>query len=88
MLERYFKYPGVLRRFRGGALGEEMDRIAAHLFDAGHKRASARSYRVDYIHRAIIWLAWSPAAACAEERHMHDQMTACALSRRSRPPSP
>jgi site-specific recombinase XerD len=44
MLERYFKYPGVPRRFRGGALGEEMDRIAAHLFDTGYKRASARLY--------------------------------------------
>lgn len=44
MLELYFKYPGVLRRLRSGALGEKMDRIAAHLFDAGYKRTSARVY--------------------------------------------
>ena len=30
MLELYFKYPRVLRRLRSGALGQEMDRIAAH----------------------------------------------------------
>ena len=28
MLDCYFKYPGVLKRLRNGALGEEMDRIA------------------------------------------------------------
>jgi integrase/recombinase XerD len=44
MLERYFKYPQVLRRLRSGALGEEMDRIAAHLFDVGYKHASAKIY--------------------------------------------
>jgi len=29
MLELYFRYPRVLRRLRGGGLGDEMDRIAA-----------------------------------------------------------
>ncbi len=33
MLDFYFKYPRVLRRLRGGALGNEMDRIAAHFSD-------------------------------------------------------
>ena len=44
MLDFYFQYPGVLRRLRNGALGKEMDRIAAHFFDIGYKRASAKIY--------------------------------------------
>jgi len=44
MLEHYFKYPRVLRRLRSGAFGEEMDRIAAHLFELGYKHASAKIY--------------------------------------------
>ena len=44
MLEFYFKLKGVLRRLRTGALGGEMDRIAAHLAESGYKRASAKLY--------------------------------------------
>jgi integrase/recombinase XerD len=44
MLEQYFQYPRVLRRLRGGALGEEMDRIAAHFTELGYKRGSAKIY--------------------------------------------
>ena len=44
MLDLYFKYPGVLRRLRSGALGGEMDRIAAHLSAIGYTRASAKVY--------------------------------------------
>jgi integrase/recombinase XerD len=44
MLEHYFKYSRVLRRLRSGALGAEMDRIAAHLFELGYKRGSAKLY--------------------------------------------
>lgn len=44
MLDIYFKYPGVLRRLRSGALGGEMDRIAAHLSAIGYKGASAKIY--------------------------------------------
>ncbi len=44
MLEFYFSYRGVLRRLRGGALGGEMDRIAAHFSVLGYKRASAKLY--------------------------------------------
>jgi hypothetical protein len=44
MLELYFRYPRVLRRLRSGALGEEMDRLAAHFSEAGYKRASAKVY--------------------------------------------
>ena len=41
MLELYFWYRAVLRRLRSGALGGEMDRIAAHFSELGYKRASA-----------------------------------------------
>jgi integrase/recombinase XerD len=44
MLELYFKYNGVIARFRSGALGNDIDRIAACLFNAGYKRDSARLY--------------------------------------------
>jgi integrase/recombinase XerD len=44
MLETYFSYRGVLRRLRGGALGGEMDRIAAHFTELGYKRTSIRLY--------------------------------------------
>ena len=44
MLEFYFKYPRVLRRLRSGALGEEMDRVAAHLSGIGYKPTSAKVY--------------------------------------------
>lgn len=44
MLDLYFKYKGVLRRLRSGALGGEMDRIAAYLAESGYKRASAKLY--------------------------------------------
>lgn len=44
MLELYYKYPQVLRRLRRGGLGDEMDRIAAYLFEHGYKRGSAKFY--------------------------------------------
>lgn len=44
MLERYFKYRRVIARFRSGALGDEIDRIAADLSRAGYKRDSAKLY--------------------------------------------
>jgi integrase/recombinase XerD len=44
MLELYFNYNGVIARFRSGGLGNEIDRTAAGLFNAGYKRDSARLY--------------------------------------------
>ncbi len=44
MLDFYFTYCGVRQRLRGGALGNEMDRLAAHFFEFGYKRASAKLY--------------------------------------------
>jgi len=44
MLKLYFKYRRVIARFRSGALGNEIDRIAAALSKAGYKRDSAKLY--------------------------------------------
>lgn len=44
MLDRYFRYPAVLRRLRQGPLGAEIDRIANGLACAGYTRLSARRY--------------------------------------------
>lgn len=44
MLELYYKYPRVLWRLRSGGLGDEMDRIAAYLFEHGYKHGSAKIY--------------------------------------------
>lgn len=44
MLERYFKYRRVIARFRRGALGNEIDQIAAELSTAGYKRNSVKLY--------------------------------------------
>lgn len=44
MLELYFKYPRVIGRLRTGALGKEMDRIAAHYSTIGYKRSSVKIF--------------------------------------------
>ncbi len=44
MLERYFKYGRVIARFRRGALGDEMDHIAADLSTSGYKHDSVKLY--------------------------------------------
>lgn len=44
MLDLYYQYPRVLRRLRSGALGHEMERIAARLSEVGYKPASAKIY--------------------------------------------
>ena len=44
MLELYFKYRGVIARFRRDALGNEIDHIAADLSTAGYKHDSAKLY--------------------------------------------
>jgi integrase/recombinase XerD len=44
MLEFYYQYPQVLKRLRGGALGDQMDRIAARLAEGGYKPSSAKVY--------------------------------------------
>ncbi|WP_245444546.1 tyrosine-type recombinase/integrase [Microvirga sp. KLBC 81] len=44
MLQRYFKYPRVLHRLRGGGLGNELDCIATYLFENGYRHASVKIY--------------------------------------------
>lgn len=44
MLEHYYRYRRVIARFRSGALGNGIDRIATHLSRAGYKHDSARLY--------------------------------------------
>jgi integrase/recombinase XerD len=44
MLELYYRYPRVLRRLRSGALGREMDRIAAHFSEIGYKASSVKIF--------------------------------------------
>ncbi|MBV8455489.1 MAG: tyrosine-type recombinase/integrase [Acetobacteraceae bacterium] len=70
MLEHYFKYPRVLRRLRSGALGEEMDRIAAHFFELGYKRGSAKIY-ISRLARLSEYLAHD-ARASTIDRSMLD----------------
>ncbi len=41
MLELHYRYQRVLRRLRIRVLGDEMDRIAAYLFEHGYTRGSA-----------------------------------------------
>src|SRR5262245_27246953 len=44
MLERYFMYPGVLKRMRRGPLVHEIEEIAGTLEQTGYSRATVRRY--------------------------------------------
>jgi integrase/recombinase XerD len=63
MLELYFKYNGVIERFRSGVLGNEIDCIAAGLFNAGYKRDSARRY----LARIARFSAYAAECGCCRE---------------------
>jgi site-specific recombinase XerD len=76
MLEHYFKYPRVLRRLRNGALGEEIDRLAAHLLELGYKHASAKIY-ISRLGRFSDYLARN-AGASTIDRDMVDRFL-CSL---------
>jgi integrase/recombinase XerD len=79
MLELYFKYPRVLRRLRSGALGGEMDRIAAHFSEVGYKRASAKIY-ISQLGRFSDFAARNARTAVIDQtvidRFMHSLRTA------------
>lgn len=62
MLERYFKYHRVIARFRSGALGDEIDRIAADLSRAGYKRDSAKLY----LARIARFSAYATGRGCSK----------------------
>lgn len=61
MLELYFKYPRVIARFRRGALGNQIDRIAEDLSRAGYKRDSAKLY----LARIARFSAYASARGCS-----------------------
>jgi site-specific recombinase XerD len=66
MLDQYFKYPKVLRRLRSGALGGEMDRVAAHFFELGYKRGSAKVY-ISRLARFSAFAAHHAGAAAIDQ---------------------
>ena len=64
MLEFYFKYPRVIARLRQGAIGEDLDQIAAYLRMAGYKRASAQLY----LARLARFSAYAAEGGCCASR--------------------
>ncbi|MFS8978875.1 hypothetical protein PO002_30975 [Cupriavidus necator] len=62
MLELYFKYGRVIARFRSGALGNEIDSIAADLSRAGYKRDSAKLY----LARIARFSAFADGCGCSK----------------------
>ncbi|CAM2197995.1 protein of unknown function [Paraburkholderia kururiensis] len=70
MLELYFEYDGVITRFRGGALGNEIDRIAADLFNAGYKRGSAKLY----LARIARFSAYATECGCSKSTPITPQI--------------
>lgn len=64
MLELYFKYRRVIARFRRGALGNEIDHIAADLSRAGYKRDSIKLY----LARIARFSAYAAGCSCSRSR--------------------
>ncbi len=62
MLELYFKYRRVIERFRHGALGNEIDHIAADLSRTGYKRDSAKLY----LARIACFSAFATGRGCGK----------------------
>ncbi len=62
MLELYFKYRRVIARFRRGALGNEIDHIAAALSQAGYARDSAKLY----LARIARFSAYATGCGCSK----------------------
>ena len=70
MLDIYFKYRGVIARFRSGALGNEIDHIAANLSKAGYKRDSAKLY----LARIARFSAYATECGCSESAPIPPQI--------------
>lgn len=70
MLERYFKYHRVIARFRSGALGNEIDRIAADLSRAGYKFDSAKLY----LARIARFSAYATGCGCSKSTPIPPQI--------------
>ena len=64
MLELFFKYRQVMARFRRGALGNEIDRIAADLSRAGYKRSSLMLY----LARIARFSAYAARCGCSKSK--------------------
>lgn len=62
MLELYFKYRRVIARFRTGALGNEIDGIAADLSRAGYKRGLAKLH----LARIARFSAYATGCGCSK----------------------
>lgn len=73
MLERYFKYHRVIMRFRSGALGDEIDRIAADLSKAGYKLDSAKLY----LARIARFSAYATGCGCRKSTPIPLQIVDC-----------
>ncbi|MFJ1259255.1 site-specific integrase [Cupriavidus sp. CuC1] len=70
MLELYFKYRRVIARFRSGALGNEIDGIAADLSRAGYKRGSAKLY----LARIARFSAYATGCGCSKSTPIPPQI--------------
>ncbi len=70
MLELYFKYRRVIARFRRGALGNEIDRIAASLSTAGYKHDSAKLY----LARIARFSAYATGCGCTKSTPIPSQI--------------
>ena len=76
MLEFYFTYPRVIRRFRHGVLGNEIDRIAADLSSAGYKRNSVKLY----LARIARFGAYATGCGCSESRPIARETVDCSCA--------
>ncbi|GMV03630.1 MAG: hypothetical protein AMXMBFR52_32850 [Burkholderiales bacterium] len=70
MLELYFKYRRVLARFRRGALGNEIDCIAAGLAKAGYKHDSSKLY----LARIARFSAYAIGCGCSKSTPIPSQI--------------
>jgi integrase/recombinase XerD len=81
MLERYYQYRRVIARFRSGALGNEIDRIAAYLSQLGYKPDSA----MIYLSRIARFSAYAVRCGCGKSTPIGAQVVDRFLSARSTP---
>lgn len=70
MLDLYFKYRRVIARFRSGALGDEIDRVAVDLSRAGYKHDSAKLY----LARIARFSAYATECGCSKSTPIPPQI--------------
>src|SRR5262249_40648653 len=70
MLERYYKYHKVISRFRSGALGSEIDRIAADLSHVGYKHDSVKIY----LSRTARFSTYAAKRGCRKSRRIPERI--------------